>query len=362
MAARFAGGFVACALALAPALGCAKGVVRAAQVPVGEVAATRHRFTGSAMGAAVEVVIEETEDAAGRERARAAARAALVELERLDFTLSDWKSTSELSQFNRSTAPRVSASEDLRAVLARALEVAESSDGLYDPTIGPLVKLWRASRATGTLPDRATLESARARVGWRGLSIDGPDIVRADTAVALDFGGIGKGYGAVRAVEAARSAGAPRVLVAVAGDIAAGDAPRDGSGWSVEIAAESPALGAERVALENGAISTSGASVQWVEIDGVRYAHIVDPRTGLGARTLAQVTVIGPLGASVDALGTALALTRDDREAAAILARFPRHSARIERNGAAAWIGATARDGAEESTRQSNPRHSNPRH
>jgi thiamine biosynthesis lipoprotein len=351
MAARVAGGVVACALALAPALGCAKGVMRAEQVPVGEVEATRHRFTGSAMGAAVEIVIEETDDAAGRERARAAARAALVELERLDFTLSDWKSTSELSQFNRSTAARVSASEDLRAVLTRALEVAERTDGLYDPTIGPLVKLWRASRATGALPDAATLESARARVGWRGLSIDGPDIVRADTTAELDFGGIGKGYGAVRAVEAARRAGAPRVLVAVAGDIAAGDAPRDGPAWSVEIAAESPALGAERVVLENGAVSTSGASVQWVEIDGVRYAHIVDPRTGLGAQSPAQVTVVGPLDSSVDALGTALALTRDDAEAAVILARFPHHSARIERSGVVSWIGATARDGAEESAR-----------
>jgi len=336
---------LACAAAaLTPAaiLGCAHVDALARHDSVVDVASTRHRFTGSAMGAAVEVVVDEADDADGRERARIAARAALVELERLDFVLSDWKASSELSELNRSTAKRVPSSADLRAVLARALEVADATDGLFDPTIAPLVRLWRTGRATGALPDDATLAAARTAVGWRSLSIDDGDIVRTESPRELDFGGIGKGYGAVRAVDAARAAGAPRVLVAVAGDIAAGDAPRDGRGWSVEIAAESPTLAAERVALENGAISTSGGSVQWVEIDGTRYAHIVDPRTGLGARTLAQVTVVGPLDCAVDALGTALALTADDGEAARILAKFPGYRARIERNGSVAWIGSSA--------------------
>jgi thiamine biosynthesis lipoprotein len=90
----------------------------------------------------------------------------------------------------------------------------------------------------------------------------------------------------------------------------------------------------------NSAISTSGGAMQWVEIDGLRYSHIVDPRTGLGATNPAQVTVVGPLDAAVDALGTALALTSDDREAAAIMAKFPGYRARIERDGSVAWIGA----------------------
>ncbi len=336
---------LACAAAVLAAgapFGCAHVVAPAAHESVVQIQTTRHRFTGSAMGAAVEVVVDETLDAAGRERARVAARAALVELERLDFVLSDWKASSELSALNRSAAARVPAGSDLRAVLARALEVADVTDGLFDPTIAPLVRLWRESRATRLLPDAAALEGAVACVGWRALAIDGGDIVRLESPRELDFGGIGKGYGAVRAVEAARLAGAPRVLVAVAGDIAAGDAPRDGRGWSVEIAAESPTLAAERVVLENGAVSTSGGSMQWVEIDGTRYAHIVDPRTGLGARELAQVTVVGPLDCAVDALGTALALTADDGEAARILAKFPGYRARIERNGSVAWVGSSA--------------------
>lgn len=333
---------VAAALVLAALQGCTQVASRADEPLSAQSASVRHRFTGSAMGAAVEVVVDETFDADGRERARVGARAALIELERLDFVLSDWKASSELSAFNRSVSARTPASADLRAVLARALEVSEATNGLYDPTIAPLARLWRESRATGALPDAATLAAARAMVGSRALSIEEGDVVRAESPRELDFGGIGKGYGAVRAVEAARKAGAPRVLVSVAGDIAAGDAPRDGKAWSVEIAAEAPALGAERVTLENGAISTSGGSMQWVEVDGARYAHIVDPRTGLGARKLAQVTVVGPLDCSVDALGTALALTADDEEAARILARFPNHRARIERDGSAVWIGSSA--------------------
>jgi thiamine biosynthesis lipoprotein len=79
--------------------------------------------------------------------------------------------------------------------------------------------------------------------------------------------------------------------------------------------------------------------VQHVEIAGVRYAHIVDPRSGLGATRLAQVTVVGPLDCAVDALGTALALTRHNAEATEILARYPGYKARIEREGSVAWLG-----------------------
>jgi thiamine biosynthesis lipoprotein ApbE len=162
--------------------------------------------------------------------------------------------------------------------------------------------------------------------------------VRERPDVALDFGGIGKGFGAVRALAVLREKGCPRALVAVAGDIAAGDAPRGARGWTVAIEGERAA--GETILVSNEAVGTSGGAAQWVEIDGVRYAHIVDPRTGLGATELAQVTVVGPLDCVVDALGTALALCARDEEMRAILARFPGCRARVERDGLATWIGA----------------------
>jgi thiamine biosynthesis lipoprotein len=283
------------------------------------------------MGVVVEITIDD--DDAGR--ARAAARAAQEELDRLDAMLSDWKASSELSRFNACGDLRVAASAEMREVLLRALEVARASDGRFDPTVAPLVTLWRTIRRAGGLPPTQALAAERARVRYGLLEVDGEDILRKRPDVALDFGGIGKGYGAVRALAEIRRHGCPRALVAVAGDLAAGDAPRGAQGWTVAIEGERAA--GETIVVANQAVSTSGGSVQWVEIEGVRYAHIVDPRTGLGATDLAQVTVVGPLDASVDALGTALALCEQDEDVVRILRAFNDHHARVERAGRAAW-------------------------
>lgn len=303
--------------------------------------ASRERFTSSAMGVVVEITIDDDDS----DRARAAARAGQEELERIDWILSDWKDRSELGLLNDRAELRVKASPELRETLAKALAVADASDGRFDPTVGPLVALWRQTRrAGGFAPPEAqarAIAEARARVGHAMVHVAGDEVVRDRPGIELDFGGIGKGYGAVRALEAIRRNGCPRALVAVAGDIAAGDPPRGERGWRVTIEPESRQNGVDRdetVLCANQSVSTSGGSVQWVEIDGVRYAHIVDPRTGLGATRLAQVTVIGPLDCTVDALSTALALAETNQEAARILARFPGCRARIERDGVARWI------------------------
>jgi thiamine biosynthesis lipoprotein len=311
-------------LAAAPLLQSCAGAPKPGVAATSEPVPTtkRYRYLGKTMGSPVEITIDERNDAEGKERARAAARAALDELDRLDVILSDWKRSSELTAFNDSRDARRAMNADFCAVLTRALEVAAATDGIFDPTIGPLVALWRESRASMRLPSQAERDAACARVDWRRVSVEGSVVSRLRTDVRLDFGGIGKGFAAIRALETLRANGCPRALVAVAGDIAAGAPPSDAPAWMIEIAPESEGLAAESV-----------------EIDGVRYSHIVDPRTGLGATNLAQVTVIGPLDCAVDALGTALALTNDDSEAAAIMAKFHGYRARIERDGMVAWIG-----------------------
>ncbi len=296
----------------------------------------KHRFTSTAMGVVVEITIDHDDV----ERARVAARAAQEELDRLDQLLSDWKQTSELSRLNASQDLRTETDAELRAVLSRALEVARATDGRFDPSVGPFVALWRQTRRAGGFPpadaNERALREARERVGFEKVAIDGAAIVRTRADITIDFGGIGKGFGAVRALQVLRGRGCPRALVAVAGDLAAGDAPRGARGWRVEIDAERGTD--EWIDCTNEAISTSGASAQWVEIDGVRYAHIVDPRTGLGATELAQVTVIGPLDCAVDALSTALSLTERDEDARSILAKFAGYRARIERDGKVCWL------------------------
>jgi thiamine biosynthesis lipoprotein len=306
----------------------------AAETPVADRAA-RHEFTGTAMGCVVSITIDD-DDAS---RARSAARAGLLELDRLDAMYSDWKRSSELSRANDARGGSVVVSAEFAALLRRALEVARATDGRFDPAVGTLVALWRESRKSGALPTPEQLAAARHASGWREVAVSATDsegstaVLRRPDGLRLDFGGIAKGEGAVRALAAIARAGCPRAIVAVAGDIACGDAPRAEAGWRVELEGESPTGPRRTVLLAQRAISTSGGAQQFVEIGGTRYAHIVDARTGLGATRLAQATVLGALDPAVDALGTALALTETDDEARAILRQYPGYRAVIERDG-----------------------------
>ena len=314
--------------------------------------ATRRVYFATTMGCRVEITVDEDVDA----KARHATRAAMLELDRLDAMLSDWKRTSELSRWNTSGALHASASIDLRTVLARALDIARASEGRFDPTVGGLVSLWRTSRLSGALPAIDALHAARERTGWAMVAVDGESITRTRGDIALDFGGIAKGFAAIRAIEVLREHGCTRGCVAIAGDIACSDAPRGECGWRVSIerahdlsldasttsitTSTAATTSCTELMLVNQAISTSGASMQWIEIGGQRYAHIVDPRTGLGATNLAQVTVVGPPDCAVDALSTALALTESDDEARTILAHFPAFGAFMQRTNGVSALGA----------------------
>lgn len=250
------------------------------------------------MGVQIRVVLF----AESEERARAAATAAIARIDALDGVLSDYQVDSETARLVQARGPlRVSA--DLFDVLERALRFAEATEGAFDPTVGPLVKLWREARRTRVLPDSKALAAALAQVGPENVRLDpeARSVALLGSGTTLDFGGIGKGYALDQAMQAARATGVTRVLFQFGGDILAGEAPPDTSGWKVEI--ETGATGT--VLLENAAVSTSGDTEQFVEIDGVRYSHIVDPKSGLGLTTRSRATVVARDAATADALSTA---------------------------------------------------------
>jgi thiamine biosynthesis lipoprotein len=121
----------------------------------------------------------------------------------------------------------------------------------------------------------------------------------------LDLGGIAKGYAADAAIEVLRSHGIDRALVAASGDIAVAKAPPGKKGWSVEISGLNERL-KRPLLLEDAAVSTSGDTEQFIEVDGVRYSHIVSPWTGLGLTNRIQATIISRHATTTDALGTAV--------------------------------------------------------
>mgnify|MGYP005835772669 CR=1 FL=1 len=276
----------------------------------------RFEYARVSMGVPVRVVLYARDEAAGE----AAARAAFDEIARLDAMLSDYRRDSVVTRLGeRAGVEAVEAPCDLVHLLRVAAAVSEASDGAFDVTMGPSVRLWREARRTGRLPARSEIDAAGALVDWRAVTLpvgeSGP--VRLErTGMALDLGGIAKGYAASRAVEVLRARGVRSSLVSLAGDVAAGDAPPGRDGWRVAIRGErsgeaEPALGTLR--LRNAAVSTSGDAAQFVEIEGVRYAHIVDPRTGLGSTRRVQATVVARRGEWADALATALCVAPSER-------------------------------------------------
>lgn len=263
----------------------------------------RFSYTEGHMGTPFRIILF----AANRTAAEKAARAAFQRIAVLDRIMSDYSSTSELMRLcQKAGGPPVRVSADLFRVLRRAQEVSRLSDGAFDVTVGPVVRLWRRARRSRKLPDAAALARARALVGYRNVVLD-PEartVQLLKPGMQLDLGGIAKGFAADEALTTLKHLGIGRALVAAGGDIAVGGAPPHTEGWTVGIAPlEDPSGRPKRyLLLHDAAVSTSGDAEQYVEIDGKRYSHIVDPRTGLGLIGRMSVTVVGPNGLTVDPL------------------------------------------------------------
>jgi len=245
--------------------------------------------------------------------AKAGADAAFQRIDALEDIMSDYQADSELMRLcDQPFGTPVPVSAELLDVLQRAQNVSELSDGAFDVTVGPYVRLWRFARKRKVLPTPAEVASARAAVGWQKLRLD----ARARTVtllvpnMRLDLGSIGKGYAADAALHILKGRGIDRALVAASGDIAVGNPPPGQQGWKVGIAAFDGATNTapRTLLLHNAGISTSGDTEQFIEINGVRYSHIVNPATGLGLTNRIQATIIGSDATTTDSLDTTVSL------------------------------------------------------
>jgi len=265
-------------------------------------ALTRFEYSEVAMGVRARIVLYAKDEPS----ARTAARASYDRISALEDIMSDYRPTSELCRLSaKSGGPPVEVSEELCFILTRCQELARQSDGAFDCTIGPLVRLWRAARKTGRLPSQSDLAAARALTGWRKLHING-NTAKLDTpGMFLDLGGIAKGYACDEAIRTLKRHGISSALVEMGGDIVVGSAPPGEKGWRIKVA-NAPCR--RTLTLSNCAVSSSGDTEQYVEIGGVRYSHIVDPRTGLGLTNRTAVTVIAPDGVTSDGLSTAISV------------------------------------------------------
>lgn len=259
------------------------------------------------MGTRFSITCYGTDEAA----VKAAADEAFAEGEKVNAVASDYLPDSELMRLSAKPGEAVKVSPLLAELLEASFSMARACEGAFDPTLGPLTKLWRETRRTGVLPPPELLAATRARCGLEHAVWDheAGTILLKKPGMQLDLGGIAKGFTADKMFAIMKERGFPRTIIAAGGDLRLGEPPPGRAAWRVGLQTFDPDEPEEVVELANCAVSTSGDLHQFVEIGGKRYSHIIDPRTGLGLTERIAVSVIAPDSTTSDPLATAACVT-----------------------------------------------------
>jgi thiamine biosynthesis lipoprotein len=226
--------------------------------------------------------------------------AALAEAQRLDALLSNYRPESEWSMVNRTAAVRpVKVSAELFRLLSACLDYSRESEGAFDITVGPLMKIWGFYKSSGHLAPKSELQAALSKIGYRHIHLDAAaQTISFDSrGVEMDPGGIGKGYAVDRMVDILKERGFERALVAGSDSsiYGLGAPPEEPQGWEVNI--RDPKNSRRAVAsvyLKDMSMSTSGSYEKFFQAEGRTYSHIMDPRTGYPAQGTVSVSVIAP--------------------------------------------------------------------
>ena len=270
----------------------------------------RFQFVQPKMGSPFHLIFYTTDSITAQQKATAA----FALIDSLNNILSDYDSASELSRLSATagTGSFMPVSSHLYDILLQSKIAAKESSGTFDITIGPLSSLWRMARRERTFPTKQQVQAAKAVTGMNNVVIDtaARKVKLLQQGMLLDLGGIGKGYIAQAVVDYLNREGITQVLADAGGDIVCGAAPPGKKGWTiaVNVPGEKSRLLQKSLVLQNSAVATSGDVYQYMEHEGKRYAHIIDPRSGYGVTFQRNVTVVARDGALADWLATAASI------------------------------------------------------
>ncbi len=251
------------------------------------------------MGTVVEITLKE--DRPGP------ADAAFTEMARLEALFTTYRDDSELSRINAMAPEQVRVSPEVAELTGLALKICRLTEGAFDPTVGPLLKLWDFV-GTGNVPTKEELEGVRRLVGCRYVELerDAMTVRLARKGVRLDLGGIAKGYIVGKAMEVLKKRGIGWAIMNAGGDVTFYSSDPS-ERFRVGIRHPDRAEGlVGTLVVGSGSVATSGDYERYFIKDGVRYHHILDPRTGMPAGGLRSVTVFSRKAYLSDALATAL--------------------------------------------------------
>ena len=244
-----------------------------------------------------------------RVKAQLAIDHAYAEIDRIESLISSWRETSLTSEIHRQAGVRpVAVPPELFNLIRRSLKISELTSGAFDITFAGLGGLWNFDEPNPTRPDPEALSKALSRVGYTKIVLD-PDkltVYLDDPEARIGFGAIGKGYAANRSVFVLKEHGIENGVVSAGGDLVAFGHKEDGRTWDIGIAhPDHPGHVFAHLPLSETAVVTSGDYESFVVIDGKRYGHILDPKTGWPVDHLRSVTVVCPDAELADALATA---------------------------------------------------------
>ena len=235
---------------------------------------------------------------------------AVAEISRIEKMISSWDSLSETSEIIKNAGIQpVKVDAELFDLIARAIKISELTDGAFDITYASMDRIWKYDGTMKSLPTEEEIKQSVEKVGYKNIVLDPKNqtVFLKKTGMRIGFGAIGKGYSADKAKQLLISKGVKAGIMNASGDLTTWGTQPDGSPWMVGI---TNPLNKNKVfswfPLDNNAVVTSGNYEKFVEFNGKRYTHIIDPRTGWPVSGLTSVTIFAPKAELADALATSV--------------------------------------------------------
>ncbi len=271
----------------------------------------RFSFSAPKMGSPFSIIFYSDDSA----KATRIAKQCFTLVDSFVFIFSDYIDSSELSKLSASAGIKSSAvklSPAMYDILFQAKKAFDKSEGAFDITIGPLSKFWRKFRKAKQFPTIEAVRATKKLIGFNNLILDtlNKKLTLTQPGMQLDLGGIAQGYIAQKIIDFLTIQDIKHALVNASGDIVMNDAPPGLNGWTVgvNVPETKEELLPQTLLMHNKAVSTSGDAYQYIEHEGKRYSHIIDPRTGYGVSFQRNVTVIAGDGTTADWLATACSI------------------------------------------------------
>ena len=235
---------------------------------------------------------------------------AVAEVKRIENLISDWIPTTQISEINRNAGKKaVKVDREVFDLVERSIKISQITSGAFDISYASMDKIWKFDGSMKEMPTAEAIKKSVAKIGYKNIILDPKEqtIFLKDEGMKLGLGGIGQGYIADKIKELLISKGCISGIVNVSGDINTWGKQPDGKLWTVGIV--NPMNKNKIFAtfpLENSAVETSGSYEKYVIFNGIRYSHIIDPRTGYPAMGVVSVSVFAKQTEIADALATGI--------------------------------------------------------